>query len=78
MKHYIILVFILFAGLLLFNYFIGFPNIQFTIVLVIAFLYFLWGVVHHMVEGDFHPRIMVEYLLIALLAILLLRGAIFR
>lgn len=56
----------------------GFPQTQFYIIIVTAVYYFLWGNLYHLLEGDFHLKIMVEYLFIAILSIILLRGAIFR
>lgn len=76
--HYIILIIILSLAIVLFFAFAGNPQLQFYIALATSITYFLWGVIHHDLEGDLHPKIVVEYLLIALLAILLLRGAIYR
>lgn len=78
LMHYLTLFFIVFLGICLFYFFIGFPNKQFLIVIAAASAYFLWGMVHHLLEDDFHPKIVVEYLLIAILAVVLLRGAIYR
>lgn len=76
--HYLVLIVIL--GLALVLFFLGEGNhqYQFKIAIFTSTLYFIWGVIHHRLEGDLHPAIMVEYLLIALLAIILLKGAIFR
>lgn len=75
---YLALFVIIALGVFLFYLFIGFPDRQFLVILVTASAYFLWGIVHHLLEGDFHPKIVVEYLLIAILAVVLLRGAIYR
>lgn len=34
-----------------------------------AVLYFVWGIMHHLGAKDFHPRIVLEYLLVALLGV---------
>jgi hypothetical protein len=68
---------ILLTGIAAFYQSVGIPNRQFLIVLVTAFLYVCWGILHHAVKGDLHPRIMVEYILIAAIVIVLLRGAIY-
>lgn len=54
------------------------PAQQYTIVILFSLFYFLWGMIYHTLKGDFHLKIVVEYLLIALLAVLLARGAIFH
>ncbi len=77
-SHYLILLFYLAIGVITFVYFSGFPNRQFVIAVVFSLLYFIWGIVHHALEGDLHPKIMVEYLVISILAVLLFRGAIYR
>ncbi len=76
--YYLILVAILGFGVVLFHLFAGYPPKQFIIVCLSALSYVVWGIVYHQIEGDLHPRIVVEYLLIAILAMLLLRGAIYR
>lgn len=40
--------------------------------------YILWGTIHHAKEGDFHLKIILEYTLIAGLAVALLLSLIFR
>lgn len=76
--HYLILAVILLFGISTFFFFAGNKNTQFLIVLATSALYFLWGIFHHLIEGDLHPKIMVEYLLIALLSIFLMRGVLFQ
>ena len=34
--------------------------------------YVLWGIIHHARQGDLHPKIVVEYMLIGAIAIVLL------
>lgn len=75
--HYLLLIFIIMLGTVLFSLNAGNPQLQYRIVIFTSGLYFLWGVVHHRLEGDLHPKIVVEYLLISVLAVVLLRGAIF-
>lgn len=76
--HYLVLIVILLLSVVLFFLNTGNAQNQFYIALITSFLYVGWGVLHHHLEGDFHPKIMVEYLLMALLALILLKGAIFR
>lgn len=76
--YYLVLITILGLGIILFYLFAGNSQRQFTVIIATSITYFLWGVVYHKLEGDLHPKIVVEYLLIALLAILLLHGAIYQ
>jgi hypothetical protein len=77
-SHFLILSVMLISGLILIFLFRGLPDRQYTVVTVTAFLYFLWGCLYHFFKGDFHIKIMVEYLLITVMAALLLRGAMYR
>lgn len=40
--------------------------------------YVLWGTVHHYSEGDLHPRVLLEYILMALLCVSILLSVIIR
>lgn len=44
------------------------PKLQTIIIWAAAAYYFLWGVVHHLVREDFHPKVAIEYLFIAFFA----------
>jgi len=37
-----------------------------------AIAYVLWGMIYHSLEGDLHPKVVVEYCLIGAIAIVLL------
>jgi len=76
--HYIFLISILVSGLAIFVYLAPNPDKQFISVVITASLYFIWGLAHHHIEGDLHVKIMLEYLLISVLSIVVLRGVIFR
>ena len=76
--YYLILVMMLVLGVSLFYFFRGLPDIQFKIIILLSFFYFLWGNVFHCFEGDFHLKVMIEYLLIAFLVIILGYGIIFH
>lgn len=62
----------------MFIYFQGYPNKQLNLTIITAVIYFFWGILTHYAENDLHPKIMVEYLLIAILAVIIIRGAIIR
>jgi len=70
--HYIILALILATGIGVFYY--ARPNVtaQLLIGIATATAYVLWGIAHHSIEGDLHPKIVIEYMLIGLIAIVLL------
>jgi hypothetical protein len=71
--HYFILVIVLFAGLILLFTYKSQPNLQFYIGVGIAISYFSWGIVHHYLLEDLHRKHVVEYGLIAILGIVLLK-----
>ena len=76
--HYVSLFLLLATGFILFYLNSGFPRQQFIISIYIAVLYVLWGLIHHYLKGDLHMRIVIEYSLIALLSIVIIRGALLR
>ena len=72
LAYYISLLAILFFGLVL--TFLATPNIKLQSVIVsltISF-YVLWGILHHMINHELTPRIMIEYILIGALGISIL------
>lgn len=78
MISYAVLTVFLGVGVWFFYVFSGFPLTQFFIALLCTGVYILWGISHHILEGDFHFTIVIEYILMSVLALLLLYGAIFR
>ncbi|MBL7078623.1 hypothetical protein ISS42_03120 [Candidatus Shapirobacteria bacterium] len=44
------------------------PITQEKIIFLASFFYFLWGVGHHLIRGDFHFKLLVEYFLVAAFA----------
>ncbi|OGG06399.1 hypothetical protein A3D05_04435 [Candidatus Gottesmanbacteria bacterium RIFCSPHIGHO2_02_FULL_40_24] len=76
--HYLSLFFLLSAGFILFYQNQGISKNQLTIAFFISFFYVIWGIIHHYLKGDLHWRIVIEYSLIAILAVILIRGAILR
>lgn len=76
--HYLILFLILTVGVYLIYLFRGLPDRQFFMAITTSLFYFLWGIIYHKLEGDLHPKIVIEYLFITLFALFLLRGAIYR
>lgn len=70
--HYLVLAFILIFGALSFFYFRRFSQAQLVSVFLTVSFYVIWGIIHHLLEGDFHLRIVLEYLAVALLGFLIL------
>lgn len=52
--------------------------LQAFIIATMGLAYFLWGVLHHRLEGDLHPKIMVEYLLVSLLGVIVVLLLLYR
>lgn len=74
--HYLSLVLILLVGIILIFLSQGFPSRQIQFTYLLAFLYVVWGIIHHRLKGDLHLRIVIEYALIALLSVFILRAAL--
>lgn len=53
-------------------------SLQLQISFFISFSYFLWGIVHHFLKDDIHPKIVIEYLLFSALSFLILYSIIQR
>ncbi|MEK7160381.1 MAG: hypothetical protein AAB702_02775 [Patescibacteria group bacterium] len=70
--YYLSLLTILVLGLLL--TFLATPDfiLQVIIILVTIFFYVFWGILHHLLNHELTPRIMIEYMLIGLLGISIL------
>jgi len=75
---YLVLLLGLLAVFMFYFLFSGQQLMQAGVVVCAGVFYTLWGVVHHAREGDFHPKIALEYLLMATLAVVLLLSIIFR
>lgn len=76
--HYIALLFILSSGAFAFFYFQRFPQAQIVSIFLTASFYVFWGIIHHYLENDLHPRIILEYVAVALLGFLILWSIINR
>ncbi|NMB56842.1 hypothetical protein GYA19_02790 [Candidatus Beckwithbacteria bacterium] len=75
---YFVLLLILSLGGAGYFFFISRPMLQAGVVVATCLLYIIWAIIHHLKEGDFHYKIILEYVLIAFLAIALLLTLIFR
>lgn len=78
LSHYLSLLVILNIGLGAFFFFRFNPSYQATVIVVTSLAYVFWGIIHHFLCEDLHVKIVLEYLLIALLANLVVLSLIFR
>jgi uncharacterized membrane protein len=70
--HFLVLIAILAAGVFTFIYVRPNTTIQLLVGIITAVAYVLWGLIHHAIQKDLHQKIVVEYLLIGVIAIVLL------
>ena len=71
-KDYLLLLTILSFGLLAFVYFGYDRQIQMTVMLMVAILYIAWGAWHHFLKGDFHLKVLMEYVTVSFFAVVLI------
>ena len=76
--HYLALVFILTFGIGALLFFQRTPQMQIISAFLTASFYVLWGIVHHYVEKDLQIRVVIEYIMVALLGFLILWSIIVR
>ena len=43
---------------------------QFLVILIITFFYLLWGTTYHHIKGEIKKKLLLEYLLIALIVVI--------
>lgn len=70
--HFIILFCIVGVGAAAFFQFAGNSPVQLLIGIVTTLSYVGWGIIHHALHGDLHMKVVVEYAVIALIAIFFL------
>lgn len=78
LKHYLALFSILILAVFFFFLFSFNRQAQEGVIIATAAAYVLWGVIYHLLEKDFHWRILIEYLVIASLAAILLLSLLSR
>ena len=76
--HYLILMLGLSVGFFGFFIFNGVRFWQILISVYLSLFYFSWGVLHHILEHDWHLKILLEYLLVSIIGCMLLLSLIFR
>lgn len=70
--HTLTLVIILAIGGWLFYATRGSVMLQLLIGLVTSASYIAWGIIHHVIIGDLHPKVVIEYVLVGSIAMILL------
>lgn len=72
--HHLILMAVLSLALFVF-WLVSYSHIlQFVVGIIAALLYVVWGLLHHYLDGDLHSKNMIEYVFIAILAVVILGG----
>lgn len=71
--HYLILGLVLLAGLILLFLYQNKPRLQFYIGFGLAVSYFSWGIIHHYLTEGLYKKHVVEYGMLAVLAVIMLK-----
>ena len=75
--HYFTLLTVQLVGLWGIFWFTRQPGLQMIILASMAVSYVVWGIVHHREHHDLHIKIVAEYLLIAILVVLIFGSLLF-
>ena len=78
LKHYLLLAAILSVGFGLFLIFSFNRQVQIWITISLGASYVFWGMLHHLIKKDFHWRIVWEYLIVAIMAIVVVTYLLVR
>lgn len=70
--HFGLLFLILLAGSYIFFLTNSNHSLQLAVGIVLTVFYVVWGLIHHSIQKDLHPKVVIEYILIGLIAIMLL------
>ena len=76
--HYFVLLSIQLVGLWGLFWFGYQPAMQLSILISMSVSYVVWGIVHHHEHHDLHMKIVLEYILVATLAVLLFGSMLLR
>ncbi|MBL7159343.1 hypothetical protein ISS85_02635 [Candidatus Microgenomates bacterium] len=71
---YLILFSLLSLGAISFLLSAGNKHSQFKIVVLTSFFYVVWGMIHHFLDKTLYLKIVIEYIAVAMLAIVVLGG----
>lgn len=70
--HYAVLLCILVGGVAAFYWVRPNVTLQLLVGIATSVAYMFWGIIHHTLKKDLHPKIVIEYMLIGAIAIVLL------
>ncbi len=76
--HYFTLLCVMLTGLWGIFWFDYYHPLQIAIVVSMGVSYVVWGIIHHTLHKDIHLKIVMEYLLVAVLAIFIFVSLIVR
>ena len=76
--HYFVLLSLELIGLWGLIWFSYQRSLQLAILVTMTLAYIVWGIVHHQQHHDLHPKIIFEYITIAIFALLLIGSLIFH
>jgi intracellular septation protein A len=77
-QHYLPLLGIFTVGVLGFTIFSYDKIFQAALVLAVATAYVAWGIIHHHIHEDLHTSVVIEYLVIAVLGVVVVLSLLFR
>jgi len=72
LMHFVALLLILSVGLFTFFAVSGSRQLQLLVGIMTAVSYVAWGLIHHAAHGELYRKVVVEYILIGIIAIVLL------
>lgn len=70
--HFLVLIIILASGIGMFLLAKGNNALQLMIGVVTSVAYIAWGIIHHVMQGDLHRKVVIEYVFIGAIAVTLL------
>ena len=70
--HFLVLALLLGAGAVAFFLVRGSDALQLFVGIVTAVAYVTWGLLHHALQKDLHPKVVIEYVLIGVISVVLL------
>lgn len=76
--HYFTLLCVLSVGLWGIFWFNYQPATQLAIIIIVSIAYVIWGISHHQAHRDLHLKIVFEYILVAVLGILIFGSLLLR
>ncbi|MBU0569641.1 hypothetical protein KKB40_02565 [Patescibacteria group bacterium] len=77
-QHYLPLLGIFVVGILGFTIFSYDKIFQAALVLAVATAYVAWGIIHHHIHEDLQTSVVVEYLVIAILGLIIIFSLLFK